>query len=302
MNNNLININNNINNVNITNNHHNQNITMNINSLSQNIKCNCSKSGCRKKYCICYSKGKSCQECDCQNCENKPKGLEQYSEKLNNANSNNSIYNHINNSNQRLSCNCTKSNCLKKYCECYKQGISCNSYCRCILCNNTNYNNNNNNNKITNEKKNNILENENNNNIYINKINNNNLSNSQNFGIYHFHEQLISKNKDFKNPIHFQFEAFEVYLKKEKLKIDKRKINLSINSKNVNKNNNEINYLKEDGKNKFNLTPKFSKKKRERNEEDNSNMRTCPNTNSLNKKVNGLCNINKNIKKKKLQL
>ena len=27
---------------------------------------------------------------------------------------------------ERVICNCTKSNCMKKYCECYKQGFNCN--------------------------------------------------------------------------------------------------------------------------------------------------------------------------------
>ena len=285
MKNNLININNNINNVNITNNH-NESINMNINSLSQNIKCTCSKTGCRKRYCICYSKGIPCQECDCQNCENRPNKSKQNLEKSNNTNSNISIQNYNNHTNQKTCCNCTKSNCTKKYCECYKKGICCNSFCRCILCNN--YDDNNKNiSKDKNDNNDKILKNNNNN----NKINNINLSNSQNFSIYHFHEQLISKINDFKNPINFQYESFEVYLKKEKLKIDKRGVGLSINSLD-----------EKEEKKELNQTPKFSKKKRTRNEEDNPNMRTCPSTNSLNKEMNGLCNVNKNIKKKKFQL
>ena len=31
-------------------------------------------------------------------------------------------------------CNCTKSNCLKKYCECFKMGKECGNLCRCIGC------------------------------------------------------------------------------------------------------------------------------------------------------------------------
>lgn len=33
-------------------------------------------------------------------------------------------------------CTCSKTNCNKKYCECYKKGINCNSECRCINCKN----------------------------------------------------------------------------------------------------------------------------------------------------------------------
>ena len=43
---------------------------------------------------------------------------------------------------QRAVCNCTKSNCMKKYCECFKQGLHCNSVCRCLDCKNRIYINN----------------------------------------------------------------------------------------------------------------------------------------------------------------
>jgi hypothetical protein len=33
-------------------------------------------------------------------------------------------------------CNCTKSNCKKKYCECFKSGKYCDDKCRCVSCEN----------------------------------------------------------------------------------------------------------------------------------------------------------------------
>ena len=33
-------------------------------------------------------------------------------------------------------CNCKKSNCLKKYCECFQAGILCASHCKCVDCRN----------------------------------------------------------------------------------------------------------------------------------------------------------------------
>ena len=35
------------------------------------------------------------------------------------------------------SCNCLKSNCLKKYCDCYKFGQGCSEECGCVGCKNT---------------------------------------------------------------------------------------------------------------------------------------------------------------------
>jgi hypothetical protein len=33
-------------------------------------------------------------------------------------------------------CKCKKSGCLKKYCECYNNGIKCTDECKCEGCNN----------------------------------------------------------------------------------------------------------------------------------------------------------------------
>ena len=34
-------------------------------------------------------------------------------------------------------CNCKKSNCQKKYCECFQQGVMCTDLCKCEICKNT---------------------------------------------------------------------------------------------------------------------------------------------------------------------
>ena len=102
---------------------------------------------------------------------------------------------------------------------------------------------------------------------------------------------------DYSNPINFQPEAFGIYIKKEKLKIDTRKINLIYDKEITNKDN--INNNIEE----INETPKFSNKKRLRTKNENStSVKTCPTTNSSNKLKKAISVVNKNIKKKKLQL
>ena len=274
-----------------------QTLNSNINTklLTNKIKCTCSKTGCQKKYCACFAKRKYCEDCDCKNCENQPK-------KGNNNLSEHNLINYTNNQitsnikTQRIICNCTKSNCMKKYCECYKQGLICNSLCRCLDCCNKNFINNCDNIKSNIKYEKNI--------INLTNENINNLSEVHGFSTSYFPE-TFGKSIDYNNPINFQSEAFGIYIKKEKLKYNLRKINLNaINSTIVNNNlnNNKTKEVELTTIKDFNQTPKFSNRKRTRNKNDSSNMRTCPTTNSSKRKVRGLSHINKNIQKKKLQL
>ena len=94
------------------------------NFINTKICCTCTKTNCLKKYCACYSNGKFCDECECINCMNTPKNKKEKEDENKNKKL---IENNI-------ICNCTKSNCLKKYCECYKLGKECGTLCRCIGC------------------------------------------------------------------------------------------------------------------------------------------------------------------------
>lgn len=91
--------------------------------------CNCTKTRCVKRYCECFSNNRFCESCNCVNCLNK------YS------NNYNSISKDISEKKEMedIFCTCTKSNCIKNYCECFKSNIKCNHLCKCSNCLNKDY-------------------------------------------------------------------------------------------------------------------------------------------------------------------
>ena len=255
-----------------------QPLNNNNNNSTLRQKCTCSKTGCLKKYCNCFANGVPCEGCECKNCQN-----------VSNSNKNDNIdleekkifplmQNRFDR-NQRTICNCTKSNCMKKYCECFKQGFSCNSLCRCMDCKN----------KIKEEV----------NNIINNEVKNNNIPEFNDFSGSFFpnneneNENINESNQiDFRLPCNYQTEAFGINVRKDQLKLDKREIDL-----------NDIPLINYGNNNELNATPKFSKRKRMRSKNESGNLKTCPTTNSSNKKGRGLsASVNKNIQKKKLNL
>ena len=100
-----------------------------IDKTSQNT-CGCLKSFCNKLYCECYRNKRKCINCSCVNCKNI----------FNDEDKNNmSLEFYLNKReilNKNIGCTCSKSNCNKKYCECFKKGKKCDNNCRCIRCNN----------------------------------------------------------------------------------------------------------------------------------------------------------------------
>ena len=97
--------------------------------------CSCTKTKCIKKYCECFANNKLCIDCHCQNCMNKSQNYN-YTQK-----SSINISGEVNDLDEAI-CTCSKSNCSKKYCECYKLGKKCTNKCRCINCMNLDKNNN----------------------------------------------------------------------------------------------------------------------------------------------------------------
>jgi hypothetical protein len=121
----------------------NQNINTNSNSnqitqiqIQTQTKCKCSKTQCLKKYCECFASGRFCIDCDCIDCENIPTNAEKLKALRE------TLLLEENKNENKIVCNCTHSECQKKYCKCYKAGRRCNSECRCINCENCDKNNN----------------------------------------------------------------------------------------------------------------------------------------------------------------
>lgn len=110
------------------------------------ISCNCKKSKCVRLHCVCFTKDLECSIfCHCEGCLNTNKFAEARSKVI-------TITKQINSTaftdkvkkvgdkfiNIR-GCNCVKSNCTKKYCECFKFGTGCTEICSCIDCENTKF-------------------------------------------------------------------------------------------------------------------------------------------------------------------
>nr|XP_010914918.1 CRC domain-containing protein TSO1 isoform X1 [Elaeis guineensis] len=122
-------------------------------------RCNCKRSKCLKLYCDCFAGGTFCTEaCACQECFNRPEHEDTVRETRQQIESRNPLAfapkvvlqvtnpKKDNGENKDMTpasarhkrgCNCKKSLCLKKYCECYQAGVGCSFGCRCEGCKNT---------------------------------------------------------------------------------------------------------------------------------------------------------------------
>lgn len=109
--------------------------------------CNCKKSKCLKLYCECFANGEFCINCNCQDCSNVIGNEEEKDEAFKSIKDKNPVAMKLNNNKEvakeetltenKIGCNCTKSNCSKKYCECYKANVQCTEQCRCRDCENS---------------------------------------------------------------------------------------------------------------------------------------------------------------------
>lgn len=111
--------------------------------------CTCKQSQCLKLYCECFASGGYCHEgCKCENCCNnvghedvRQQAVESILERNPDAfrpkvASGGVIQKVDGVLKHNKGCNCKKTGCLKKYCECFQAGVPCSDNCKCIGCKN----------------------------------------------------------------------------------------------------------------------------------------------------------------------
>ncbi|GJQ15662.1 hypothetical protein GpartN1_g7453.t1 [Galdieria partita] len=129
-------------------------LTLNNNNVNVTSNpCNCKRSQCLKLYCECFASGSYCtSKCKCNGCKNngnnalqvktaRERTLERnpraFSPKISESTAAVTEEGRV----MRIAahhrgCNCKRSNCRKKYCECFQAGVSCSDNCKCVDCKN----------------------------------------------------------------------------------------------------------------------------------------------------------------------
>ena len=102
--------------------------------------CSCKRSACLKLYCDCYAQlgfcGASCKCIGCRNTD-RPEHKIARDQALYLTLKRNTLTLHSSKERQyHRGCKCKKAACLKKYCECFQSGVSCDVSCNCIQCKN----------------------------------------------------------------------------------------------------------------------------------------------------------------------
>ena len=112
---------------------------------SKTSRCTCKKSYCLRLYCDCFSKGLLCgSDCACSGCHNNSDNIDIRDTMMKETIEKNPLafsskYKKLKNDEKILhsrGCNCSKTGCVKKYCECFNAGTGCSRLCRCTNCKN----------------------------------------------------------------------------------------------------------------------------------------------------------------------
>ena len=118
-------------------------------------KCNCKNSRCLKLYCDCFSASILCDDCNCNDCKNNKENEEEKDNARKAVLKRNPRAFHAKfekeaeaeaeadeatgaggaaSTKHARGCCCSKSRCIKNYCECWQMGIKCHAKCKCVDC------------------------------------------------------------------------------------------------------------------------------------------------------------------------
>lgn len=120
------------------------------------LGCKCKKTKCLKLYCECFAAKSFCKDtCSCTEClnreeknNNKERNIAIHSFLVKNQPTvfkpeenlfyfkNDEVNNAVSVDKLKKGCNCRKSHCLKKYCECFEAKRKCDIFCKCEDCRN----------------------------------------------------------------------------------------------------------------------------------------------------------------------
>lgn len=106
--------------------------------------CRCSKSKCLRLHCVCFRNGTFCgKDCGCKGCYNTEANHHLVDEvrkatKDINSQAFESRFVEVEVKGKKMrftkGCSCSKNNCQKNYCECFKNGLPCTPLCKCENC------------------------------------------------------------------------------------------------------------------------------------------------------------------------
>ena len=112
--------------------------------LTSQLMCRCKNSKCLKLYCACFAQNALCgDQCVCVGCKNRDDNEERKRNLKRTRERNPKAFDKrilVTTSDEGIvfenaaGCSCKKSRCLKKYCECYRNGLQCGAHCACVNC------------------------------------------------------------------------------------------------------------------------------------------------------------------------